>query len=77
MAWMTAFALVVSQLSGFPAVTLLLAYSPGGLTEMALIAVALHAEVAFVAAFHIIRVFLTMIAAPMTFAWLMPARPPS
>ncbi len=55
MAWMTAFALVVSRLSGFPAVTLLLAYSPGGLTEMALIAVALHAEVAFVAAFHIIR----------------------
>ena len=68
--WMTLFAVAVSNLSGFSTVTLILAYSPGGLTEMALIAVALHAEVAFVAAFHIIRVFLTMIAAPLTFRWL-------
>lgn len=68
--WMTVFAVAVSHLSGFSTVTLILAYSPGGLTEMALIAVALHAEVAFVAAFHIIRVFLTMIAAPLTFRWL-------
>ncbi len=68
--WMVLFAVVVSRLSGFSTVTLILAYSPGGLTEMALIAVALNAEVAFVAAFHIIRVFLTMIAAPLTFGWL-------
>jgi membrane AbrB-like protein len=68
--WMTLFAVAVSHISGFSVVTLILAYSPGGLTEMAIIAVALNAEVAFVAAFHIIRVFLTMIAAPLAFGWL-------
>ncbi|MFT3953112.1 MAG: AbrB family transcriptional regulator [Piscinibacter sp.] len=44
--------------------SLILAYSPGGLAEMSLIAVSLHAEVAFVAAHHIVRVFLVMISAP-------------
>ncbi len=74
--WMTLFAVTFSRLSGFSAVTLILAYSPGGLTEMALIAVALQAEVAFVAAFHIIRVFLTMTAAPLAFRWLGSGRDP-
>lgn len=74
--WMTLFAVTFSHLSGFSTVTLILAYSPGGLTEMALIAVALQAEVAFVAAFHIIRVFLTMIAAPLSFRWLGGGRAP-
>lgn len=67
MAWMTLFAVTVARLSGFPPVSLILAYSPGGLTEMSLIAVTLGVDVAFVAAFHIIRVFLTMIAAPLAF----------
>lgn len=65
--WMTVFAFVVARVSGFGVVTLALAYSPGGLAEMSLIAVALHAEVAFVAAHHIIRVFLIMISAPLVF----------
>lgn len=74
--WMTLFAVVVARLSGFAPVTLILAYSPGGLAEMSLIAVALNVEVAFVAAFHIIRVFLVMIAAPPLFGWLGPASGP-
>lgn len=74
LAWMTGFAVAVGQLTGFSVVTLILAYSPGGLAEMSLIAVALNVEVAFVAAFHIIRVFLTMIAAPLAFRFLWRAR---
>lgn len=40
----------------FEPIDLFLAYSPGGVTEMGLIAVALGSDVAFVAAHHIIRV---------------------
>lgn len=50
------FAFGVSVLTAFSPVDLILAYSPGGLTEMGLIALALHTEVAFVAGHHIIRV---------------------
>ena len=58
-----AFAWLVTKVSVHGHVPLILAYSPGGLAEMSLIALALHTEVAFVAAHHIIRVFLVMIAA--------------
>ncbi len=57
------FAFAVAQVSRYQPVPLILAYSPGGLAEMSLIALALHTEVAFVAAHHIIRVFLVMIGA--------------
>lgn len=59
----TLFALGVSRLSGYGFVPLMLAYSPGGLAEMSLVALALNIEVAFVAAHHIIRIFLVMISA--------------
>jgi uncharacterized protein len=61
--WTALLAALVSQVSGFSAVTLVLAYSPGGLAEMSLIALALNMEVAFVAAHHIIRIFVVMVAA--------------
>ncbi len=57
------FAWLVAKVSVHGHVPLILAYSPGGLAEMSLIALALHTEVAFVAAHHIIRVFLVMITA--------------
>jgi membrane AbrB-like protein len=57
------FAWLVAKFSVHGHVPLILAYSPGGLAEMSLIALALHTEVAFVAAHHIIRVFLVMISA--------------
>ncbi|MEN5083880.1 AbrB family transcriptional regulator [Bosea sp. TWI1241] len=57
------FAFAVAHVSRYAPVPLILAYSPGGLAEMSLIALALHTEVAFVAAHHIIRVFLVMIGA--------------
>jgi membrane AbrB-like protein len=66
--WTAACAALVAWFSGFNAVTLVLAYSPGGLAEMSLIALALHTEVAFVAAHHIARIFLVMVTAAPIFA---------
>jgi uncharacterized protein len=47
----------------------LLAYSPGGLVEMNLVALALNIEISFVAVHHIARVVAVMFAAPMIFSW--------
>lgn len=58
-----AFAWLVATVSVHGRIPLTLAYSPGGLAEMSLIALALQTEVAFVAAHHIIRVFLVMVLA--------------
>ncbi|PZU88702.1 MAG: monooxygenase [Chelatococcus sp.] len=57
------FAWLVAQVSAHGQIPLILAYSPGGLAEMSLIALALHTEVAFVAGHHIIRIMLVMISA--------------
>ncbi|WP_181832575.1 AbrB family transcriptional regulator [Bosea caraganae] len=57
------FAWAVAKVSTYGHVPLVLAYSPGGLAEMSLIALALHTEVAFVAAHHIARVLLVMVGA--------------
>jgi len=65
------FALLVSRVSPHGVVPLLLAYSPGGLAEMSLVALALQIEVAFVAAHHIIRILFVMLSAGPAFA-LMP-----
>ncbi|WP_457092427.1 AbrB family transcriptional regulator [Microvirga sp. P5_D2] len=62
------FAAGVSHMSSYDQVPLLLAYSPGGLAEMSLIALSLGIEVAFVAAHHVIRVFIVMIGATPAFA---------
>jgi membrane AbrB-like protein len=68
------FAWLVAKVSVHGHVPLILAYSPGGLAEMSLIALALHTEVAFVAAHHIIRVFLVMITAGPLFGLLIARR---
>lgn len=64
------FAFLVARVSVHGHVPLILAYSPGGLAEMSLIALAVHAEVAFVAAHHIIRIFVVMVAAAPVYAVL-------
>lgn len=76
--WTAACATVLSWLSGVRTIALLLAYSPGGLAEMSLIALAVKAEVAFVAAHHIIRIFVVMVAAAPVYAVIarLRARPP-
>jgi uncharacterized membrane protein AbrB (regulator of aidB expression) len=60
----------MSQVSSYGEIPLLLAYSPGGLAEMSLVAVSIDSEVAFVAAHHSIRVFIVMLGAAPSFAIL-------
>jgi hypothetical protein len=59
------FALVLQGATGQDADQILLAYAPGGLTEMSLVALALNAEAAFVAAHHVVRILLVIVAAPL------------
>lgn len=59
--------LVVQAATGQSAEQVLLAYAPGGLTEMSLVALALHAEVAFVALHHVVRILLVIVSAPLLF----------
>ncbi|WP_189491999.1 AbrB family transcriptional regulator [Limoniibacter endophyticus] len=54
------FAEIVSWLSGISLQGVLLAYSPGGLAEMSLAALALGVEVPFVVLHHVVRVFLVV-----------------
>jgi len=62
------FGFAVSRVSAFEVVPLMLAYSPGGLTEMSLIALALNVEVAFVAAHHIIRIMFVTFGASLLYS---------
>ncbi|WP_027992563.1 AbrB family transcriptional regulator [Sinorhizobium meliloti] len=59
----TSCALLVAHLTGRPILSLLLAFSPGGLTETSLMALSLHVDVAFVATHHVLRVFFVAVSA--------------
>lgn len=61
---LAAMAWVVAGLSGVPFATLVLAFSPGGIAEMALTASNLHLSVPLVVAAHVTRVVVLMLAAP-------------
>lgn len=52
-----AFGFALPPLSGVDPAQIVLAYSPGGFSEMSLIALTLHMEVAFVVVHHAIRAF--------------------
>lgn len=56
--------------TGLPLPGLVLAYAPGGLAEMSLIALALSLDAAFVATHHILRIFLIVVLAPLAFRLL-------
>lgn len=71
------FAYVVHRLTGLGLEPLILAYSPGGLAEMSLIALALGTETAFVATHHVIRIGLIVISAPLLFRLLERWRAPA
>ncbi|MDX2103376.1 MAG: AbrB family transcriptional regulator [Alphaproteobacteria bacterium] len=64
------FAVGLSLLTGAPVPALLLAYAPGGLAEMSLIALYLDTDTAFVATHHIIRIFLVVSLASLLFTVL-------
>ncbi|MGY8995700.1 MAG: AbrB family transcriptional regulator [Alphaproteobacteria bacterium] len=72
-----AFALGLSALTGLDAEALLLAYAPGGLAEMSLIALAQDIDPAFVSAHHITRIGLVVTLAPALFALLERRRRPT
>jgi len=57
----------VSPLVHVDPMSLLLALVPGGLVEMSLIAISIHADTAFVGAMHIWRIFLIVLSAPLLF----------
>jgi uncharacterized protein len=50
--------------AGVPLDQGMLALAPGGLTEMGLIALAIHADVAFVALHHVVRILVVIVLAP-------------
>ena len=64
------FAVLLHQALDLPAAALMLAYAPGGLAEMSLIAIAIGTDAAFVATHHIVRIFLIVVFAPVTFRLL-------
>lgn len=59
--------LLMRQVAGVGVDQALLALAPGGLTEMGLIALAIHADVAFVALHHVVRILFVIVAAPTAF----------
>ncbi len=61
------FAEALTQITGFPVPGLVLAFAPGGLTEMSLMALALQVDTAFVAGHHTLRVVLVTMVAPQIF----------
>ncbi|PLL12519.1 AbrB family transcriptional regulator [Tabrizicola sp. TH137] len=58
-------ALAMQQLAGVRLDQGFLALAPGGLTEMGLIALAIQADVAFVALHHVIRILAVIVVAPL------------
>lgn len=63
----TVFAVGLHGLFGQDTAQVLLAYAPGGITEMGLVAVAMRADAAYVAAHHLVRITLLIAIAPLLF----------
>lgn len=63
------FAAVVAALTDTDLSQAFLAYSPGGLTEMSLLAFAMGGDIAYVSLTHIVRIVLVIFAAPLVFRW--------
>ena len=71
------FAWVLVPLSGIPFAPIVLAFAPGGLAEMSLIALALGIETAFVATHHVARIAMIVIVAPLIFRKTGIKKPPT
>jgi membrane AbrB-like protein len=76
MAMTVLFSLSLGRVPGLSADNVLLAFSPGGLAEMALVAIALHSDAAFVATHHIVRILIVITCAPLVFKLARPKPPP-
>ncbi|MEM7238505.1 MAG: AbrB family transcriptional regulator, partial [Pseudomonadota bacterium] len=64
------FAVAVSALTGHELMAVLLAYAPGGVAEMSLIALAIDADPGFVAIHHVVRITFILLTFPLFAAWL-------
>lgn len=69
MAVSAVFALAVSALTGQGFLSALLAYAPGGVAEMSLIALATDADPAFVAVHHLARIGFVLLSIPAMSVW--------
>ena len=65
--------LAMGRVAGVGLDQALLALAPGGLTEMGLIALAIHADVAFVALHHVARILVVLVLAPLAARFLPPS----
>ena len=61
------FAEIIALVSGLPLAQAFLAFSPGGLTEMSLLTLAMDQDAAYVSLMHIIRITLVIAVAPLVF----------
>ena len=61
------FAVVLHEIFEQSLEQLVLAYSPGGLAEMGLVALAMNADIAYVASHHLVRISFVMLLAPTLF----------
>ena len=64
------FAWAVSGITGAAFLTTLLSFTPGGVAEMCLIAIAFDIDPAFVAVHHLVRIAILITAAPLAAKWL-------
>jgi membrane AbrB-like protein len=72
--------MILQQVTDIPWHVLVLAFAPGGLAEMSLVALAIGSDVAFVATHHICRIAMVVILAPSAFRlfnriWIAPQNP--
>ncbi len=67
------FAFACYQIFGQTLEQLVLAYSPGGLAEMSLVAMAMNADIAYVASHHLVRISFVMMFAPLLFKFVLRA----
>jgi len=67
LAFSLGFALLTHNLTGLPLNGLILAFAPGGLPEMTLVALALKMDVALVVSHHLARVLVVNVLCPFLF----------
>ena len=62
-----ALALAVYPIIGQPLDQVILAFSPGGLAEMSIVALAMNADIVYVSSHHVVRIAVVMAFAPVAF----------
>jgi len=71
MALAVAFGFGLTGLTGEPPSAVVLAFAPGGISEMALVAISLKLSVVYVTLHHILRIVLTVVIARAGWAWIL------